>query len=114
MWSGLAVAVALALSMQSATKVDTTRAAYLKCMRLFLHDSLKDKMTEAAFDEAAPTACAAEQTAFHDTLMAADRAMGLKPATAKSNADGDVADYIDSFREKFADFKKEGGMPERK
>ncbi len=116
MWAtSAAIFAALALQSTAAlnAKVDSSRSAYLKCMRAYLHDQLKAKTNAGAFNDAAATACQAEQTAFHTAMMASDRAMGLKPADAKASADDEVANYVDGFREKFVDFRDQDALPNR-
>lgn len=91
--------------------VDTTRAAYTKCLRSFLSKSLKDKMPSAQFGVAIKASCQGEQSAFHAAVVAFDRASGDTAADAKENADLQVEDYIVNFTEKFDDYSSSGTMP---
>lgn len=108
---GTSVILTLALAAQGTNTVDRTRAAYLKCMRGFLYESVNAKMQDTEFNLAISGACLTEQTAFHDAVIALDRADGIKPADAKENADMQVADYIDNFKAKFTDHIETGTVP---
>jgi hypothetical protein len=109
---GTSLILAAALSAQSVTATfESSRAAYLKCMRKHLADSLNAKMPESEYAMAVAAACQTEQTAFHAAVMAMDKADGVKPADAKDNADMQVADYIESYKEKFADHNASGTIP---
>lgn len=103
--------LAAALAMQSAATMDRARADYLKCMRGFLYKSVEAKMPDSEFTLAIKSACSAEQAAFHAAVIALDRADGVKPADAKENADLQVEDYIENFKEKFADYMASGTLP---
>lgn len=108
---GTTILFAAALAAQSTGGLDKARGDYLKCMRGFLYESVKAKMPDAEFNMAVGSACQTEQTAFHAAVVAIDRADGVKPADAKENADIQVADYIDNFKTKFADYIESGTLP---
>lgn len=108
---GTTLLLAAALTAQSAATMDRARAGYLKCMRAFLHESVKAKMPDSEFTLAVKSACSTEQAAFHAAVMAVDRADGMKAADAKENADFQVEDYITNFKEKFADYIASGTLP---
>jgi hypothetical protein len=111
MMLGTTIVFAAALAAQSAGTLDKARGDYLKCMRGFLHESVKAKMPDAEFNMAVTTACQTDQTAFHAAVIALDRADGVKPADAKENADMQVADYVENFKEKFADHIESNTVP---
>lgn len=102
---------AAALAAQSAGTLDKARSDYLKCMRGFLYESVKAKMPDSEFGLAVKGACQTEQTAFHVAVIALDRADGVKAADAKENADMQVEDYIENFKEKFADYSESNTLP---
>jgi hypothetical protein len=111
MMLGTTFMFAAALAAQSTSGLDKARGDYLKCMRGYLYESVKAKMPEAEFNMAVATACQTEQTAFHAAVIALDRADGVKPADAQENADMQVADYVDNFKTKFADYTESGTLP---
>lgn len=108
---GSTILLAAALAATPAATVDTTRAAYTKCLRGFLLKSLKDKMPTAEFEISVKSACPDEQAAFHAAVVAFDRAAGDKLADATDNADMQVADYVDNFTAKFVDYTDSGTLP---
>lgn len=108
---GTTMILAAALAAQSAGTLDKARADYLKCMRGYLYESVKAKMPDAEFNMGVVSACATEQAAFHAAVIALDRADGIKLADAKENADIQVADYVESFKEKFADYSSSNTLP---
>lgn len=108
---GTTMMLVAALAAQTAGNLDKARGDYLKCMRGFLHDSVKAKMPDSEFGLAIKSACSTEQAAFHAAVIALDRADGVKPADAKENADMQVEDYIENFKEKFADYMETNTLP---
>jgi hypothetical protein len=108
---GTSLMFAAALTAQSAASLDRARDAYLKCMRGYLYESVKDKKPDTEFNMGVASACSTEQMAFHAAVVALDRADGIKPADAKENADMQVADYVESFKEKFADYTSSNTLP---
>jgi hypothetical protein len=111
MMLGTTLIFAAALAAQSAGSLDKARGDYLKCMRGFLYESVKAKMPDSEFDLAVKSACSTEQAAFHSAVIALDRADGVKAADAKENADMQVEDYIENFKEKFADYIATNTLP---
>lgn len=108
---GTMMVVVAALTAQSAGTLDKARADYLKCMRIYLYEAVTAKMPEAEFNMGVVGACATEQAAFHAAVIAVDRADGIKLPDAKENADMQVADYVENFKEKFADHISSGTVP---
>jgi len=111
MMLGTSLMFAAALAAQSTATLDKARGDYLKCMRGFLHESVKAKMPDAEFSMAVVGACQTEQAGFHAAVVALDRADGVKPADARDNADMQVADYVDNFKNKFADYIESNTIP---
>lgn len=108
----LMTAMFLAALAQSPTaNVDTTRAAYTKCLRTHLKKSLEAKVEEAEFEMSLKSTCSTESDAFHAAVLASNRAAGDNAADAKENADMQVEDYHASFKEKFADYKSTNTLP---
>ena len=94
-----------------AGNVDTTRAAFTKCLRGYLKKSLEAKMGDAEFEIGVKSTCEAERSAFHAAVEAANRAGGDSAADAKDNADMQVDDYAVNFTEKFKDYSSTNTMP---
>lgn len=91
--------------------VDSTRAAFTKCLRGHLKKSLEAKMGDAEFEMSIKAACEAERGAFHAAVVAVNRAGGDSAADAKDNADMQVDDYAANFTDKFKDYSSTNTMP---
>ena len=91
--------------------VDTTRAAFTKCLREHMKKSLEAKMGEAEYEMSLKGACDSERSAFRAAVTAANRAAGDSAADAVENADMQVEDYHANFTDKFKDYSSTGTMP---
>ena len=91
--------------------VDTTRAAFTKCLREHMKKSLEAKMGEAEYEMSLKGACDSERSAFRAAVTAANRAAGDSAADAAENADMQVEDYHANFTDKFKDYSSTGTMP---
>jgi hypothetical protein len=94
-----------------AGNVDTTRAAFTKCLRGHLKKQLEAKVSEAEFTLSVKSACETEQSAFKAAVTAANRAGGDSAADAADNADMQVDDYYANFTDKFKDYASTNTMP---
>ena len=91
--------------------VDTTRAAFTKCLREHMKKSLEAKMGEAEYEMSLKGACDSERSAFRAAVTAANRAAGDSAADAAENADMQVEDYHANFTDKFKDYSSTNTMP---
>ena len=91
--------------------VDTTRAAFTKCLREHMKKSLEAKMAEAEYEMSLKAACDTERGAFRTAVTAANRAAGDSAADAADNADMQVEDYHANFTDKFRDYSSTNTMP---
>ena len=108
----LITTIVLALMAQSpSATVDTTRAAFTKCLRDHMKKSLEAKMGEAEYEMSLKGACDSERSAFRAAVTAANRAAGDSAADAAENADMQVEDYHANFTDKFKDYSSTGTMP---
>ena len=92
-------------------QVDTTRAAFTKCLRAHLKKSLEAKMGEAEYGVSLKGACESERAAYRAAVIALDRASGDSEADATENADMQVDDYHASFTDKFKDYSSTNTLP---
>ena len=102
----------LAAMVQSPAAVDTSRAAFTKCLRTHMSKSLKDKMTPAEYDMTIKGVCTSERDAFRKAVTALNRATGDSAADAAENADMQIEDYQANFSEKFKDYTESNAIPE--
>jgi hypothetical protein len=100
-----------AMAPSPSAAVDTTRAAFTKCLRADLKKSLDEKKTPADYETAVKTACQPERDAFRKAVIALDRASGDSEADAADNADLQIDDYHANFSDKFKDYTESKTMP---
>lgn len=91
--------------------VDTTRAAFTKCLRENVKKSLEAKMPISEFEVAVKSICSTERDAFRKAVIAFDRSGGDSEATATENANMQIDDYHANFVDKFKDFSETNTMP---
>lgn len=101
----------VAMAPAPAGNVDTTRAAFTKCLRTHLKKQLEAKVGEAEFEISVKSACDAEQTAFNAAVTAANRAAGDSQADAEENAQMQIDDYYANFTDKFKDYASTNTLP---
>jgi hypothetical protein len=89
----LAIATALAAAQASGPAL-LPRKNYGACLNKFMKAKVSEKLDEAGFRSGAKTACAAEEAAFRDSLIAFDLKMKIKRAEAEDNASTQVEDYL--------------------
>lgn len=94
-----------------AGSVDTTRAAFTKCLRDHMKKSLEAKMGEGEYEMSLKGACDSERAAFRAAVTAANRAAGDSATDAAENADMQVEDYHANFTDKFKDYSASGTLP---
>ena len=100
-----------AMAPASTATVDTTRAAFTKCLRDDMKKSLEAKMGEAEYEMALKSNCSAERDAFRAAVIAFDKASGDSQANAEDNADMQVEGYHANFTDKFKDYASSNTLP---
>ena len=102
----------LAVMAQSpSATVDTTRAAFTKCLRDDMKKALEAKMAEAEYELAVKSNCATERDAFRKAVIALGRSGGDSEKVASEDADMQIEDYHANFTDKFKDYKSNNSMP---
>ena len=91
--------------------VDTTRAAFTKCLRVHMKKSLEAKMGEAEYELALKSNCSTERDAFRAAVIAFDKASGDSQANAEDNAEMQIEDYHANFTDKFKDYASTNTLP---
>ncbi len=100
-----------AMAPAPAGNVDTTRAAFTKCLREHMKKQLEAKVGDAEFELSIKSACETEREAFKGAVTASNRAGGDSAADAAENADMQVDDYHANFTDKFKDYSSSGTLP---
>lgn len=101
----------VAAAQSPSATVDTTRAAFTKCVRDHMKQSLEAKMEEAEYELALKAACSTERDAFRKAVIALGRSGGDSEKVATEDADMQVEDYHANFTEKFKDYKANNSLP---
>lgn len=94
-----------------AAQVDTTRAAFTKCLRDHMKKSLESKMGGAEYEMALKSTCSDQREAFRAAVIAFDRAGGDSAKNAAENADMQIEDYHANFTDKFNDYSATNTLP---
>lgn len=91
--------------------VETSRAAFTKCLRNDMKKALEAKVEEVEYQMALKANCSAERDAFRKALIALGRSGGDSEKVAAEDADMQIEDYHASFTDKFKDYKSNNTMP---
>lgn len=97
----ITLALALAMAAPNPSAIVAPRRAYATCLKTFEANSLKAKVSTAAYSTAVKSACPTEAAALIQALVAFDVAMGTKRAAANANAQRDLDDYILTSEERY-------------
>ncbi|MGH6650227.1 MAG: hypothetical protein ACREB7_03755 [Sphingopyxis sp.] len=95
----------------STANVDTTRAAFTKCLRDDMKKSLEAKMGDAEYEMALKSTCNEQRDAFRAAVIAFGRAAGDSEANAAEDADMQIEDYHANFTDKFKDYSSTNTLP---
>ena len=104
--------IVLALMVQSpSATVDTTRAAFTKCLRTDMKKALEAKMEEAEYEMTVKANCSTEREAFRKAVIALGRSGGDSEKVAGEDAEMQIDDYHANFTDKFKDYKSTNTLP---
>ena len=91
--------------------VDTTRAAFTKCLRTDMKKALEAKMEEAEYEMTVKANCSTEREAFRKAVIALGRSGGDSEKVAAEDAEMQIDDYHANFTDKFKDYKSTNTLP---
>ncbi len=106
----LITSLVFAAMIQSPT-VDTTRAAFTKCLREDMKKALEAKVEEVEYEMALKANCSTERDAFRKAVIALGRSGGDSEKVAAEDADMQIEDYHANFTDKFKDYKANNSLP---
>ena len=108
----LITTIVLALMVQSpSATVDTTRAAFTKCLRTDMKKALEAKMEEAEYEMTVKANCSTEREAFRKAVIALGRSGGDSEKVASEDADMQIDDYHANFVDKYKDYADTNTLP---
>ncbi|MDO9361827.1 MAG: hypothetical protein Q7T60_02795 [Sphingopyxis sp.] len=91
--------------------VDTTRAAFTKCLRDDMKKALEAKKEEAEYELGLKANCSTQADAFRAAVIALGRSGGDSEKVASEDADMQIEDYHANFTDKFKDYKANNSLP---
>lgn len=100
-----------AMAQSPSAAVDTTRAAFTKCLRDDMKKQLEAKVEEVEYEMALKANCSAERDAFRKAVIALGRSGGDSEKVATEDADMQIEDYHANFTDKFKDYKTNNSLP---
>ena len=102
----------LAAMVQSpSAAVDTTRAAFTKCLRADMKKALEAKVEESEYEMSVKSNCATERDAFRKAVIALGRSGGDSEKVASEDADMQIDDYHANFVDKYQDYADTNTLP---
>ncbi|EZP66350.1 putative uncharacterized protein precursor [Sphingomonas paucimobilis] len=93
---------------QSGDAVGAGRKAFSQCLSAQIQPALDQKMTLGSFQSALKAKCGDKEAAFRAAVVADDKASGMSDKDAQSDADDQVAEYIDKITSEFEDYSNGG------
>jgi hypothetical protein len=96
-----ALLLSAALSMQASDSTRASREAFQRCLGTFVDGAIRANKPAATFDTEFPLACAAEQTAFRNAIIARDTASRATRAGAADAANLEIEDARFNFNDRF-------------
>lgn len=101
----ISTAFALASAALAMQPVDMSRAsgeAFTRCLRTFVERALSERMVPSRFNGEFPTACSAEEDAFHAAVFARETREHMSRADAEESAGLEIDDARTSAADRFA------------
>ncbi|MEY4270436.1 MAG: hypothetical protein RLZZ58_1652 [Pseudomonadota bacterium] len=91
--------------------VDAARNDYGKCLRDFTRVSLKADKVEVEFNAGLRDACTEKEAVYRDAIIRVDRQDGFTQKEADEDAEEQIVDYLDNFKEKYVDYRETNTGP---
>ena len=105
------VAVPLMMMLAAAQPADAVgagRRAFSDCLAKQLQPALDKKMPLSDFRSTLKSQCSDKETAFRAAIVTDDKANGMSDKDAQSDADDQVAEYVDKITGEFEDYARGG------
>lgn len=94
---------------QSGDAVGAGRKAYSECLSKQIQPALDKKLTLGDFQSSLKSKCGDKEAAFRAAIVADDKSTGMSDKDAQSDADDQVAEYVDKITGEFEDYSRPGG-----
>ena len=93
---------------QSGDAVGAGRKAYSECLSKQIQPALDKKQSLGDFQSTLKSKCGDKESAFRAAIVADDKANGMSEKDAQSDADDQIAEYVDKITGEFEDYSKPG------
>jgi hypothetical protein len=103
--------IALAGASTPPPNPNVERQALTHCLSAMVKTDLQAKTAPDAFATKANAACMAEEAAFRAKSIAADRAVGIRPADAEQNAKSEITDIRQNALDRYKDYLESNTSP---
>lgn len=100
----VSVALMMMLAGPANDPVGAGRKAFSTCLAAQEQGGLDKKMPLPEFKALLKTKCGDKEAAFRSAILAADKADGMSAADATSDADDQVAEYVDKITSEYEDY----------
>jgi hypothetical protein len=104
------ITLALALAAASPDPVLQVDRGYSQCLDGVMRKDLREKRTQARFEQDAARLCASKARGLRTVLIADDLASGVVRAQAEANAETEIRHMLDLAKATFADHQ--AGRPQ--
>lgn len=94
---------------QSGDAVGAGRKAYSECLSKQIQPALDSKQTLGEFQSSLKSKCSAKEAAFRAAIVADDKSSGMSDKDAQSDADDQIAEYVDKITGEFEDYSRPSG-----
>ena len=98
----------LAAAPQGGDAVGAGRKAYSECLSKQIQPALDSKQSLGVFQSSLKSKCGDKETAFRAAIVADDKSSGMSDKDAQSDADDQIAEYVDKITGEFEDYSKPG------
>jgi hypothetical protein len=99
----------LAAAPQSGDAVGAGRKAYSECLTKQVQPAIDARMSLGDFQSTLKSKCSAKEAAFRAAIIADDKSTGMSEKDAQSDADDQIAEYVDKITGEFEDYSRSGG-----
>lgn len=105
------VAAALVMMLAAAPSADAVgagRKEFSKCLSAQVQPALDKKLPVGDFQAEMKKACADKEAAFRAAIVASDKADKMSDAAANSDADDQIAEYVDKITSEYEESSQPG------
>lgn len=105
------VAASLVMMLAAAPSADAIgagRKEFSKCLSAQMQPALEKKLPVGEFQAELKKACADKEAAFRAAIVASDKADKMSDAAANSDADDQIAEYVDKITSEYEENSKPG------